>query len=212
MKYLFLLCLLFASISYASVDFTVEDLELVKGACLAGSGFEFSTKADGSISIKNLEGKGELHVTKKSVDTVDLPDDQKKQEFNDIRACIQKYLLNDKIIQNNLEKVHGDSLQENVLGTWQTHTNGNFILPSTDETYVFLPDSTVRVEVIADFGWPQGKKTTNTIATFKVLSSHTLKIIPNGMPDQIVEYEKPSYDVLNLKKDGKNQTLIRITR
>jgi len=79
--------------SQADVGFTKEDLELVKGACLAGDSFEFMTEADGSISVKNIEGKGKLHVTNKSVDTVDLPDADKKQEFNDIRSCIKEYLL-----------------------------------------------------------------------------------------------------------------------
>ncbi|ASF46569.1 hypothetical protein [Methylovulum psychrotolerans] len=78
---------------HADIDFTKEDLELVKGACLVGSSFEFMTEANGTISIKNIDGKGKLNITKKNLDTVDLPDGDKKQEFNEIRSCIKDYLL-----------------------------------------------------------------------------------------------------------------------
>lgn len=86
--------ILFLSYSqtFAAVDFTREELELAKGACLAGSGYDFKTEADGSISIKNLEGSGKLAVSKKDVTTVDLPDSDKKEEFNNIRNCIKDYL------------------------------------------------------------------------------------------------------------------------
>ena len=73
-----------------------QDVEIVKSACLAGDSFEFTTEADGTISVKNLEGRGKLHITQKSVDTVDLPDADKKLEFNDIRSCIKDYLLKNK--------------------------------------------------------------------------------------------------------------------
>jgi hypothetical protein len=69
---------LFMYSTHADIDFTKQDLELVKEACLAGGSFEFVTEADGSISIKNIEGKGRLHVSKKSVVTVDLPDADNK--------------------------------------------------------------------------------------------------------------------------------------
>lgn len=78
--------------SASAVEFTKEELELVKDACLAGSNFEFKTEADGSISVKNLEGKGKLSIGKKEVTTVDLPDADKKEEFKEIRACIKGYL------------------------------------------------------------------------------------------------------------------------
>jgi len=78
--------------AYADVGFTEKDVELVKSACLVGDSYQFSTKADGSISIKNLEGKGELSVSKKNVDTVDLPDADKREEFKEIRQCIKEYL------------------------------------------------------------------------------------------------------------------------
>ena len=96
-KHFLFLCGLFTIVvANATVNFTPQDLELVKGACLAGNSFEFFVEADGTISVKNIEGRGKLHVTKKSVDTVDLPDTDKKQEFNDIRSCIKGYLLQDK--------------------------------------------------------------------------------------------------------------------
>lgn len=79
--------------AHAAFDFTKQDLELVKSACLAGSSFEFTTEADGSISVKNLEGRGKLHISKKSVDIVDVPDEDKRSEFSDIRQCIKDYLL-----------------------------------------------------------------------------------------------------------------------
>lgn len=75
-----------------AVEFTKEELELAKGACLAGSNFEFKTEADGSISVKNLEGKGKFIVSKKDVTTVDLPDSDKADEFKEIRSCIRSYL------------------------------------------------------------------------------------------------------------------------
>lgn len=88
--------LLSASVSMAEVSFTKDELELVKDACLAGSSFEFKTEADGSISIKNLAGKGKLSVTKKDVTTVDVPDSDKKEEFKEIRSCIKDYLIGSK--------------------------------------------------------------------------------------------------------------------
>ena len=93
---LLVLVLLSFSTASVAVDFTKDDLDLVKSACLVGSSFEFTTEADGSLSVKNLEGKGKLHVSKESVDTVDLPDADKKQEFTEIRGCIKDYLLKGK--------------------------------------------------------------------------------------------------------------------
>lgn len=78
----------------SAVGFTKDELELVKDACLAGSSFEIKTEANGSVSIKNMEGKGKILVSQKDVTTVDLPDADKKQEFTDIRACIKDYLTN----------------------------------------------------------------------------------------------------------------------
>lgn len=78
------------------LDFTDADLKKAKGACLAGSGFDFITEADGSLSIKNLEGKGKLHVGNKSIDVVDVPDSDKKKEFDDIRSCIRGYLIQER--------------------------------------------------------------------------------------------------------------------
>lgn len=80
----------------AAVDFTKQELDLVKDACLAGSSFDFRTEADGSISVKNLEGKGKLVISKRDVATVDLPDADKKEEFREIRNCIKDYLLTNK--------------------------------------------------------------------------------------------------------------------
>lgn len=80
----------------AGFTFTKEELDLAKDACLAGSSFEFKTETDGSISIKNLEGKGRLSINKKDVTTVDLPDTDKKEEFKEIRACIKDYLIESK--------------------------------------------------------------------------------------------------------------------
>lgn len=103
---------------HADIGFTQRDLELVKGACLAGNSFEFSTEADGSISVKNLEGRGRLHVTNKSVDTVDLPDSDKKQEFNDIRSCIKEYLFRNQTNRGdhiNRAKQFGDQNDLNQI-------------------------------------------------------------------------------------------------
>ena len=86
------LLVFFVSGSSAAVEFTKDELELVKDACLAGSNFEFKTEVDGSISVKNLEGKGKFLVSKKEVTTVDLPDADKQAEFKEIRACIKSYL------------------------------------------------------------------------------------------------------------------------
>lgn len=137
-KILALFLILPAYSSHADVGFTQQDLELVKSACLAGSSFEFTTEADGSISVKNLEGKGKLHVTKRSVDTVDLPDFDKKQEFNNIRACIKDYLMRNQVDQGgqaNRAKQFGDlneSSQSNRRGhvgygnqTNELYQNGN---------------------------------------------------------------------------------------
>lgn len=120
--------LLLAIIPYdisADIGFTQQDLDLVKSACLAGSSFEFATEADGSISVKNLEGKGSLHVTRRSVDTVDLPDTDKKQEFNEIRNCIRSYLVqtaNGPGEQTNRARQIG---QQNELGQSNRRSNGN---------------------------------------------------------------------------------------
>jgi hypothetical protein len=89
-------CSILSTATFADVGFTKEDLELVKEACLAGSSFDFKTEADGSISVKNLEGKGKLSINKKNVTTVDLPDSDKKDEFNEIRSCIRSYLTESK--------------------------------------------------------------------------------------------------------------------
>lgn len=112
----FLICL--TSPANASVGFTQQDLELVKGACLAGDSFEFTTEADGSISVKNLAGKGRLHVTKKNVDTVDLPDSDKKQEFTEIRSCIRDYLSmeqSNRGEQGNRVNQSGDNNENNQI-------------------------------------------------------------------------------------------------
>lgn len=92
------LSFLFVVVSYAQADvgFTKEELELVKSACLVGSSFQFATEADGSLSIKNLEGSGKLNIKKNSTDTVDVPDPDKKSEFDAIRTCIRDYLTNKK--------------------------------------------------------------------------------------------------------------------
>ena len=95
-KYLVMSLFLFAQLASADVGFTKEDLALEKEACLAGSSFDFKTEADGSISIKNLEGKGKLSVNKKDVTTVDLPDSDKSEEFKEIRSCIKDYLIKNK--------------------------------------------------------------------------------------------------------------------
>ena len=87
---------LFAQLASADVGFTKADLELVKDACLAGSSFDFKTEANGSISVKNLEGKGKLSISKKDVTTVDLPDSDKSDEFKEIRSCIKDYLFKNK--------------------------------------------------------------------------------------------------------------------
>ena len=70
---------LYSHLVFADVGFTKEDLELVKEACLAGSSFDFKTEADGSISVKNLEGRGKLSINKKKLTTVDLPDSDKSE-------------------------------------------------------------------------------------------------------------------------------------
>lgn len=77
----------------ADTGFNQSDVDLAKSACLAGSSYEFKTEADGSISVRNLEGKGSLSINKKSVTTVDLPDADKKEEFKEIRDCIKGYLI-----------------------------------------------------------------------------------------------------------------------
>lgn len=87
------LLLLATNMALADVGFTKEELALVKDACLAGSNFEFRTEADGSISVRDLEGKGKLSVSKKDVTTVDLPDADKREEFKEIRSCIKDYLI-----------------------------------------------------------------------------------------------------------------------
>ncbi|MHB8473905.1 MAG: hypothetical protein ACYDC8_13890 [Gammaproteobacteria bacterium] len=99
---------LFAQLVSADVGFTKDDLELVKDACLAGSSFDFKTEADGSISVRNLEGKGKLSISKKDVTTVDLPDSDKSEEFKEIRSCIKDYLIKNKP-KNPDEDPQGDS-------------------------------------------------------------------------------------------------------
>ena len=95
-KYIVASFLLFTQLASADVGFTKADLELVKDACLAGSSFDFKTEANGSISVKNLEGKGKLSINKKDVTTVDLPDSDKSEEFKEIRSCIKDYLFKKK--------------------------------------------------------------------------------------------------------------------
>lgn len=87
---------LISSSVFSQVDFTKKELDLVKEACLAGSSFEFKTEVDGSISVKNLEGRGKLSIGKKDVTTVDLPDSDKREEFKEIRNCIKDYLINSR--------------------------------------------------------------------------------------------------------------------
>lgn len=116
--------MLFTSSSYADIGFTKKDVETVKSACLVGSGFEFTTEADGTLSIKNLEGKGKLHINQKSVDTVDLPDADKRQEFSEIRDCIKDYLLRNN---NQTKSSNGKESPSNFLITGATDDEKNAI-------------------------------------------------------------------------------------
>lgn len=138
----------------ADLGFTKQDLELVKSACLAGDSFEFATEADGTISVKNLEGKGKLHVTKKSVDTVDLPDSDKKQEFDDIRSCIKGYLLGDKAVS---QKTRFKS--SHPTATEVTNTTDIYIPNDIESMWAFLQDQTnltaAGCKIIADAVTPQ---------------------------------------------------------
>ena len=122
---------------HADMGFTEQDLELVKSACLAGDSFEFTTEADGSISVTNLEGKGKLHVNKKSVNTVDLPDADKKQEFNEIRGCIKDYLMRNQTASGNQINRAQESGDQNDLNQinrrGQTGGNGSQTNESTSK-------------------------------------------------------------------------------
>ena len=69
--------------------FTKEELELVKSACLAGESFDFHLKADGSISVRNLAGNGELNVGNTTVNVVSVPDQDKRAEFDAIRQWLR---------------------------------------------------------------------------------------------------------------------------
>lgn len=89
------LSLAFPSLSQ-HVGFTQGDLDLVKGACLAGDNFQFNLKANGNISVRNLEGGGELDVNKKNVSVVSVPGPDMRAEFDAIRACIKDYLTGPK--------------------------------------------------------------------------------------------------------------------
>jgi len=83
----------------ADIGFTKEDVNLVRYACLAGTEYDFSTNVDGSLSVKNLQGKGSFKIDKRKVTTVDLPDEHKREEFTEIRNCIKGYLI--KVPQKN---------------------------------------------------------------------------------------------------------------
>ena len=80
-------CLIFYPIWAAA--FTKEELELVKSACLAGESFDFHLKADGSISVRNLAGNGELNVGNTTVNVVSVPDQDKRAEFDAIRQWLR---------------------------------------------------------------------------------------------------------------------------
>jgi hypothetical protein len=100
MKYIAFLilvsCTTFVFAKSTSLEFTEDNLKLVKQACLVGSDFDFFSEADGSITIKNINGNGKIRIRKKNVDTVDLPDSDKKEEFKEIRDCIRSYLIGKK--------------------------------------------------------------------------------------------------------------------
>lgn len=90
--------------SNAGIDFTEQDLRLVRSACLVGSSFDLFTEASGAISVKSLEGSGKLRITGKDLSVVDLPDEDKKEEFSEIRECIKDYLLKNKNTSNSEDK------------------------------------------------------------------------------------------------------------
>lgn len=91
--YMSLVLFLLAKSVLADVGFTQQDLNLVRSACLAGDSFVTALELNGNISVKSLSGKGKLSANKTSVTTVDLPDINKSEEFKEIRACIQLYLI-----------------------------------------------------------------------------------------------------------------------
>jgi len=80
----------------ADIGFTKEDVDIASSACLAGDKYALKAEADGSFSIKSLDGKGSLKIDKSKVTTVDLPDKEKATEFNKIRDCIKNYLPDKK--------------------------------------------------------------------------------------------------------------------
>ncbi len=112
--------------SNASVDFTEQDLQLVRSACLVGSGFDFIAEASGAISVKNLEGRGKLHIAGKDLSVVDLPDEDKKKEFSEIRECIKDYLLKNKNTSNSEDKNQEKKSYANqkIIGNNNVQTQG----------------------------------------------------------------------------------------
>lgn len=85
------------------VHFTQEDVNLVKQASLAGDSFEFKLEANGDISVLTSSGKGKLLVSGNKVDTVDVPDSDKRSELKDIRQCIKDFLMHDTTSDSKLD-------------------------------------------------------------------------------------------------------------
>jgi hypothetical protein len=77
----------------AELRFTIHDVEIAKSACLVGSAYKAGLNADGSISVKNFEAKGEFVANKKEINVQAVPDEVKKAEFDTIRVCIRAHLI-----------------------------------------------------------------------------------------------------------------------
>lgn len=88
----FFITILLSSTTLFAVEFTKEDLDLVRNACLAGDEFYFKTKANGDISIGELSGSGKFMLDKKSLTIIDVAPADKPKELDKIRNCIKEYL------------------------------------------------------------------------------------------------------------------------
>lgn len=68
-------------------------MNIVRSLCLAGDEYVMVTGAGGSVSVKNLEGKGSVMFGKRNLQgVVDVRDEEKREELDSIRTCIQPYI------------------------------------------------------------------------------------------------------------------------
>lgn len=96
---------LFLCVSLNSVAATSEDVakttEILRSLCLAGNAYTIEANGDGSLKILKKSVDGSIRFSKKELNgVVDVSDDDRREELDSIRSCIQPHIK--KIIEASL--------------------------------------------------------------------------------------------------------------